>query len=194
MLNREDIEKFITRFPIYQYAFVTPGDIEFNDRVRIICKRECPRYGTSWSCPPAVGKVEKCRERCSRYRQALFFSSVAEVADFTDMQESLKTKKEHEKMTKIIEDHLAGQGLEVYTLSSDSCSVCEKCTFPREQCRHPELMHPCIESHGIVVANLVEKCHMDYYMGEHLLLWFSLIFFNGAEEQQEKTEAGEEGK
>lgn len=177
-MTKNEIEEFITQFPIYQYAFVKPEEIEFNERVRAICKKECPRYGNSWSCPPAVGKVEKCKERCMGYEEVLFFSSVTEVRDFTDMEENLKTKNEHEKMTKIIEDHLQEQGMSVYTLSSDSCSICKKCGFPRERCRHPELMHPCIESHGIVVANLVERCNMDYYLGEHLLLWFSMIFLN----------------
>ena len=172
-----EIENFITQFPIYQYAFVKPEDMDFNERVRAICKKECPRYGASWSCPPAVGKVEKCRQECFQYTDALFFSSVADVKDITDMKETLQTKHEHEKMTGIIEQHLRDHGLLVYTLSSDSCSLCPKCAFPRATCRHPEEMHPCIESHGIVVANLVELCQMDYYMGENLLLWFSIIFF-----------------
>ena len=34
----DSIEEYITRFPIYQYAFLDTQDIEFNDRVRTICK------------------------------------------------------------------------------------------------------------------------------------------------------------
>ncbi len=176
-MTREEIEAFITQFPIYQYAFAEPEELEFNERVRAICKKECPRYGTSWSCPPAVGKVEECREACLEFQDMLFFSSVAEVNDITDMDETLKTKAEHEKMTRIIEQRLKEDGMTVYTLSSDSCAICEKCSFPKSLCRHPEEMHPCIESHGIVVSNLAEKFNMDYYLGEHLLLWFSMIFF-----------------
>lgn len=114
------------------------------------------------------------------YADLLFFSSVAEVSDITDMEETLKTKTEHEKMTGIIEQKMKEEGMNVYTLSSDSCALCDKCSFPKAACRHPEQMHPCIESHGIVVANLVEKLGMDYYMGEHLLLWFSMIFFKNS--------------
>ena len=62
-MTQTEIEEYITQFPIYQYAFVKPEDIEFNDRVRQICKKECSRYGASWSCPPAVGAVEECRKR-----------------------------------------------------------------------------------------------------------------------------------
>lgn len=49
-MTQTEIEEYITQFPIYQYAFVKPEDIEFNDRVRQICKKECSRYGASWSC------------------------------------------------------------------------------------------------------------------------------------------------
>ena len=44
-MTQTEIEEYITQFPIYQYAFVKPEDIEFNDRVRQICKKECSRYG-----------------------------------------------------------------------------------------------------------------------------------------------------
>ena len=167
----------ITQFPIYQYAFVKPEDIEFNDRVRQICKKECSRYGASWSCPPAVGTVEVCKERCMNYDHVLFFSSIAEVDNIMDMDETLKTKSEHEKITREIEQHLKDKTLLTFALSSDSCQLCDKCTYPRGGCRHLELMHPCIESHGIVVANLIEKNMMDYYLGEHMVIWFSMIFY-----------------
>lgn len=176
-MTQTEIEEYITQFPIYQYAFVKPEDIEFNDRVRQICKKECSRYGASWSCPPAVGTVEVCKERCMNYDYVLFFSSIAEVDNIMDMDETLKTKSEHEKITREIEQHLKDKTLLTFALSSDSCQLCDKCTYPRGGCRHLELMHPCIESHGIVVANLIEKNMMDYYLGEHMVIWFSMIFY-----------------
>ena len=44
-MTQTEIEEYITQFPIYQYAFVKPEDIEFNDRVRQICKKECSAAG-----------------------------------------------------------------------------------------------------------------------------------------------------
>ena len=144
-MNFQSIEDYITQFPIYQYAFLSIDDIEFNDKVRTICKRECPRYGKSWSCPPAVG-----------------------------------TKREHEEITAKIEAFLKQDAWRCYTLSTDSCSICDKCTYPKKSCNHPDLMHPCIESHGILLTKNIEDNHMDYYMGEQMVLWFSLIFLREA--------------
>ncbi len=190
-MTKDEIESFITQFPIYQYQFLTPDEIEYNDRVRMICKKECPRYGTSWSCPPAVGTVEECVDRCRQYDDVLFFSSIAQVQDIMNLDESLATKAEHEKMTHLIEQYLRDHSVETYALSSDSCAACEKCTYPKAACRHPEQMFPCIESHGIIVANLVDKFAMDYFLGEQYIVWFSLIFFKNAktDDAPEQTEA-----
>ncbi len=179
-MTREELESFITQFPIYQYAFVDPREIEFSDKVRMICKKECPRYGSTWSCPPAVGSVEKCKMKCQGYDHALFFSSVSDVTDIADMKDTLKTQEEHEKLTTVIDKYLRDQCMLSFALSSESCSVCEKCTYPKGPCRYPETMHPCIESQGIVVPSLIEKNMMDYFLGERYVLWFSIIFYKEA--------------
>lgn len=178
-MNYENIEQFITQFPIYQYTMIPTESIEFSDKVRTICKKECPRYGNSWSCPPAVGTLEKCKKTCLDYSKALIFSSVADVPDYSNMAHLLKTKNEHEQITKKIEKFLRINGISCYTLSTDSCSICEKCSYPKKVCIHPEVMHPCIESHGIIVTNILEKQQMDYFMGENMVLWFSIIFIEG---------------
>ena len=175
-MRYQNIEQYITQFPIYQYEIVNSDEIEFNDKVRVICKKECSRYGTSWSCPPAVGNIDKCKRKCLKFPKALIFSSVAEVSDYSDMEQMLKSKREHEQITKQIGKFLKANNVPCYILSTDSCALCDKCTYPRKSCIRPEAMLPCIESHGIVVINLLEKHQMDYFLGENMVLWFSIIF------------------
>ena len=43
--------------------------------------------------------------------------------------------------------------------------------------RFPERMHPCLESHGVVANELVEKHSMEYNLGGNTILWFSLVLF-----------------
>ena len=61
----EKIEAFLADYPICQYGFLKSEDILFSDKVRYICEKECPRYGKSWSCPPAVGEVADCKKHAS---------------------------------------------------------------------------------------------------------------------------------
>ena len=175
-MRYQNIEEYIAQFPIYQYEMVDANEVEFSDKVRTICKKECSRYGTSWSCPPAVGNIDKCKEKCLKYSKALIFSSVAEIPDYSDMDKMLKSKRGHEQITKQIAKFLKVNQVPCYVLSSDSCALCDKCTYPKKACVRPEIMLPCIESHGIVVINLLEKRQMDYYLGENMMLWFSIIF------------------
>ena len=116
MVSHEQIEEYICQYPVYQYAFFSPEDIEFSHRVRWICQHECERYNTTWACPPAVGTVEECREKCLSYRECFLFSTIASVSDVVNMKETLSTRKEHEEIKAripvrlIVEPSKAGEG------------------------------------------------------------------------------------
>ncbi len=92
-MKRQDIEASITCFPICDYAFIQIKDIPFKEEVRHICRTECPRYGKSWSCPPAVGTVEECRSRCEAYEGGFLFTTMTEVSDMENMEELLSTRR-----------------------------------------------------------------------------------------------------
>ena len=175
---RAKIEEILTGFPIFQYGFLKTDQIEFKEEVRCICRQECERYGTSWSCPPAVGTVEECRRKCLSYSYVLVFTTLAEVEDAADLLQSLKTRKEHEAVTHAIMEGMAKHGEELFGLSSDSCAICETCTYPGEACRHPDKMLPCIESHGILVTAASELLDMEYFYDSRTVQWFGMIFFH----------------
>ena len=61
--KKMQIEERLLELPLAQYAWIRTEELTFLERVRYICETECPRYGTSWACPPAVGTVEECREK-----------------------------------------------------------------------------------------------------------------------------------
>jgi len=174
----KEIERQIARLPILQYAFIETGQIPFSQRVREVCKAECPRYGTSWSCPPAVGSVEECRKKCLCFDRCLVFSTVAESVDTADFAQMLETARAHEKITRKVRDLFAEKGCEVQALSSESCETCRTCTYPDAPCRHPDQMFPCVESYGILVSELAEKCGMDFSNGAGTVTWFGLILFS----------------
>ncbi|WP_434309078.1 DUF2284 domain-containing protein [Hominifimenecus sp. rT4P-3] len=177
MNQSKEIEERLRELPLCQYEFLPADQVPFSGRVREICKRECSRYGKSWSCPPAVGTWEECQRRALAYRSAFVFSTVAEVEDTENLAEMLATRGDHEAVVRQVRDVF----LQVYgtclTLSSESCDVCQNCAYP-EACRHPERMLPCIESYGVVVPLLAEQCGMEFSFGAGTVTWFGLIFFD----------------
>ena len=97
---QEEIEQQLLELPIVQYAWLPAKELTFSENVRKICREECPRYGTSWACPPAVGTVTECQERCNAYPGAFVFTTIAEVADTANLEETLATRGEHEAVTR----------------------------------------------------------------------------------------------
>ena len=39
-----------------------------------------------------------------------------------------------------------------------------------------EKMHPCVESHGIIVSELAEKYNLDFTLSPNQILWFGILF------------------
>ena len=128
-LNTEKFEDFIAEYPIYEYRLLDTKDLSVAERVRIVCKQECERYGTTWACPPAVGTLKECEARIHSYDRAVFFSSVAEVSDLMNMEEMLATRDAHEELTTKVAEYLKGEGFCTFTLSTESCDICKECAY-----------------------------------------------------------------
>ena len=175
-MEKIQLEQQLSQLPVFQYAFFSSEDVVFSERVRHICKTECPMYGASWACPPAVGTVAQCQAACLTYPEVLMLSTVSEVTDIEDLTQTLATRKEHELVTAQVAQWMKQQGAQIMVLSTEACAICETCTYPDGPCRHPDKMFPCVESHGILVTDLAEKCGMEFFNG-NIVTWFSLIFF-----------------
>lgn len=177
-MNRELLEEQLAQLPLYLYGFLDPKELEFSQRIRWICEHECPMYGKSWACPPGVGSVDRCREKCLGYEQCLMIATVTEVADISDIRETLATRPEHEAVTNQVRDLLRQQGVEPYILSTEACDVCQRCAIlDGRPCRMPGKMHPCVESHGINVIPMLESRGLEFQYGENVVTWISLLFY-----------------
>ena len=177
-MNLELLEQQLAELPLYVYAFVDPANIEFSERIRYICKAECPMYDKTWACPPAVGAVEECKGKCRGYKNCLLIGTITEITSIANMEEALSTRPEHEKLTNEIRSMFREQGVEPYILSTEACSVCERCAWlDGLPCRMPGRMHPCIESHGINIIPTLEEIGVPFQYGDNIVTWFSLLFF-----------------
>jgi predicted metal-binding protein len=176
-MNKERIEDLLSQLPLYGYFWIDPKDLEFSSRIRWICENECPMYGKTWACPPGVGTVDACKAKCLSYPECLMIATVTEVADISDLEETLATRPDHEAVTDQVNEILRQEGAQTYVLSTEACSICRRCAILDGQpCRHPQRMHPCVESHGIVLSQVAEDNGMPFQYGDNVVTWFSLIF------------------
>ncbi len=177
-MDKAALEERLAELPLYSYGFFDPRELEFTDRVRWVCEHECPMYGTTWACPPAVGTVEECRKKCMSYPECLMIASVTEVSDISNIDETLATRPAHEKLTNRVRDEMRELGVRPFILSTEACTICSRCAYlDGLPCRMPGAMHPCVESQGINVTPLLEKFGLEFQYGENVVTWVSLLFF-----------------
>ena len=178
-MNKELLEQRLMELPLFTYAYIDPESLEFNDRIRYICEHECPMYGSTWACPPGVGTVECCKNRCLSYGDCLMISTITEVDDIASMEQTLATRGDHEAITNEVADIMRELGADPYVLSTEACNICDRCAYLDGQpCRHPERMHPCVESHGINVVPVLEQCGIEFQFGANVVTWISLLLFD----------------
>ena len=179
MMDREKLEQQLSELPLYIYTCIDPKSLEFSSRIRYICQAECPMYNKTWACPPAVGQVDTCKARCLDYNSCLLIGTITEAEDISDIEATLLTRPEHEQITNQVREFFREQGIEPYILSTEACAVCERCAWLDGQpCRHPDRMHPCLESHGINIIPTLEENGLEFQYGSNMITWYSLLFFN----------------
>ena len=178
MIDLEKLEQQLSELPLYIYAHIDPKTLDFSDRIRWICENECPMYGKTWACPPGVGSVSHCKAKCLSFENCLMVSTITEVNDIADMEETLATRPEHERITNQVRDLMLELGATPYVLSTEACTLCERCAIADGQpCRLPGKMHPCVESHGINLIPILEENGMDFQYGSNIVTWVSLLFY-----------------
>ena len=177
-MNRELLEEKLAELPLYIYDFLSPEELDFTSRIRWICENECPMYGQTWACPPGVGSINQCKGKCLSFENCLMISTIAEVTDITDIQETLATRPDHEALTNEVRDMMREMGTDPYILSTEACAICERCAYlDGKPCRYPEQMHPCVESHSINVVPMLEKRGLEFQFGANVVTWVSLLFY-----------------
>ena len=178
MMDVQALEEKLADLPLLGWFFIDPKEIEFSDRVRWICRQECPMYGKTWACPPGVGEVAECRGKCLSHENCLMIATVTEVDDITSLEQTLATRPGHEAVTNQVGDILRELGEEPYILSTEACTECARCAYlDGKPCRKPERMHPCVESHGINLIPVLEENGIEFQFGGNVVTWVSLLFY-----------------
>ncbi len=164
---------------ISQYGVIPSSDITFEEGIREICKgNACRLYGTTWACPPAVGTVEQCRERCLQYQKAMVFQAVYPLTDSFDFEGMMQGHASFKKLCDQLYLLVKAQTSSFLLLSNEGCNRCETCTYPESPCRMPERLFPSLEGYGINVARLAAKAGVRYHNGENTVTYFGMLLYD----------------
>jgi len=161
-------------------AYIPVSEITFDAGLRMNCELNyCGQFGRTWVCPPNCGPIEECISKAKSYKHALIIQTISPLEDSYDFEGMADAMVKFHKVLKAAVDTMKSDLTNMYVLSAGSCHLCEECAFlDDEPCRHPDLAHPSVESHGIFVAELAPKVGMQYINGKNTVTYFGAILFN----------------
>ena len=178
-----DLQKAIAErqkeLKIHQFGFTTTDCLSIHQGVRDLCEMNaCGRYGKSWSCPPAVGTLEECREKSMKFRNVFVYTTMHPLEDSYDFEGMMEGKDAHEEISRKIVAFFS----ELYPgdkliLSGDGCDRCEKCTYPDAPCRFGNEVYPTVESYGVEVNKLAETVNINYINGANTVTYFGCVIY-----------------
>jgi len=160
---------------VFEHAIVETGAISFSPELLKACgKNLCGKYNKCWTCPPAVGPMEKLIKKITAFSHAFVFTTKTDLEDSFDYEGMMKAKDDHNLITGEMHERF-GKTNPVF--GAGGCSICETCAYP-EPCKFPEKIYPSIEAAGINVTELSRAGNIHYNNGANTVTYFSMILFN----------------
>jgi predicted metal-binding protein len=159
----------------HEYAVIPTAAINFSRELLKACEANvCGNYNKCWTCPPAIGPMERQMEKITAFSSAFVFTTMARLEDSFDYEGMVKAKDYHNRLTAEMHERF-GKTNPVY--GAGGCTVCESCAHS-EPCRFPDKAFLSIESAGINVTELSRSGNLRYNNGENTVTYFSMILFN----------------
>ena len=88
------------------------------------------------------------------------------------MMEGAERQRENtEKLYEI----LRGKYRDVLALTTASCDICVKCTWPDAPCRFPEKATAAMEGYGLLVSQVCRDNGIEYYYGKDTVTYTGLF-------------------
>lgn len=151
-------------------AYFDPQTVSFEDAeiLREACEaNDCGKYGKFWTCPPSVGTVQQCADRFKSYQHGIVLQLISEMVSYVFNPELFsELTNSFNEMSRALKREIEKEYDDVFLLGMSGCTLCKSCTCPKEKCRYPKEMVPCISGHCVNVFRLWDstgyrQAHLD---------------------------------
>ena len=177
-MSTEEIAEAIINSGFYEYGKIEMDKLVFHEEVRRICEdNSCGGYGKTWACPPAVGTLDECKERCSSYQNLILFSSLYVLEDSFDFEGMKRSLCLFKGAVDRLDEKLKGKLQRYQILSNESCIRCAKCSYPDSACRFPGQLFHSIEGYGFLVSELAGLAGISYNNGPGTVTYFGAVLY-----------------
>jgi predicted metal-binding protein len=117
------------------------------------CLFGCPEYGRTGTCPPNTPSVAECERFFKEYKTAAIFHFEKRVAKPEDRH--AWTRETNLRLSKLEREVFLDGYVRAFLLFMDSCTICQKCSGSRADCKEPHLARPTPEAMAVDVFSTV---------------------------------------
>lgn len=174
-----DIVKIAKQLGFADAAVIDVKEIRFEREFRMYCEQNlCGKYGANYTCPPHCGGEQEMRQKVLQHAHALVVRSLHQEVKYSDNSAVRGAQIKHNNDMLALVKQLKKGGLAPLTVGASDCTLCEKCLWDKEKaCPHEEDRFSCMSAYCMNVADLAQKCGIDYTYNEGVLSLFGMICF-----------------
>lgn len=176
-----DVQRALNLAGIQHYGCVSVQDIQFSEEFRAACEmNRCGKYGTNWTCPPAVGAFAQGVERIRAFSRGLVLQTIWILTDSFDIEGMLASGETHNQRVRDAYQQVGSLLSKGPTklFSAGACSVCARCTYLDGQpCAFPEQAVAPLEGYGIDVTHVIQLAGLRYNNGPNTVSYVGMILF-----------------
>ena len=180
--HKPDTEELTVLAKEAGFTYAAPlamDSLEFRDEVRSMCAEDrCKSYGRSWSCPPAVGSVERAKERAVAYSRGIIVQTAGTLTDGFDMDGTAAIMQRHRKNFDTFVRQVRMFYPDCLPMGAGTCRICRSCTYPGRPCRHPDKMVVSMEAYGLLVSDVAIRSGLKYNYGENTMCFTSCVLID----------------
>ena len=143
------IEKMAIAHGLKDFKWIRPRAVILGQWVRMKCNFGCPGYGKRGTCPPEVPSVEECKEFFKEYQHGLFFHLAKKFKEPTKRDSWMR--EWNQRMLDLEREVFLSGYQKAFIFPHAPCRLCKQCTGTQENCRHPYMARPSLESFGVDV-------------------------------------------
>lgn len=148
--------------------------IELKPEVRQMCASDsCHKYNKCWSCPPGCGTLEECKKRVRKYKLGILVQTVEQLEDSMDGEGMMRIEDMHKASFYALEKDLRKFYPDMLPIGAGCCTKCKVCTYPDAPCRFPGEAFSSMEAYGMLVMQVCQANHLDYYYGSGKIAYTS---------------------
>lgn len=181
MLFRED---FITRWleEAKKLGFDVAVELDAQqlvarEDVRAMCVEDkCGAYNKNWTCPPAIGSVEKCQQQMRRYKRGILLQTVGHMQKAVDSKCYRETEQRHMKNFYALAEAIRKVHPDALCLGAGGCRICKQCAYP-EPCRFPDKAVSSMEGYGLFVTQVCRDAGIPYHHGDRTITYTACVLF-----------------